>query len=481
MHTLSISLFILFIPLQLLCSDIQERFVDDYFNGKSIGKYVDKNEVRFSERLDITYENITHPFDIYCLHDSVYINTIKRNKIDYTVEHTNIDSIYKQTVIFAEKIRFKRVFIFKNDKLINNINYYSRGWHEIKSKYFIFRISDMNNFNSYCLMEIDRFADSICNILEITGEQRIKLQKEKIYYFLCKNNQEFDSLSEVRSGGYFSRIHHSIVTYQRTHLHEVAHALVTYKLKNQKLLTHLFITEGFAVALGGSSIHGLNNTVQASNDFGFYASRSGHFSPDSLHNLRRFNAYTFIGLSYPLSGLYHKFLFDKIGLKEYLHLYRENSSNEADEINIYKPYKISMDTLYADYIANYKPGVETISGTIIMDTTNPFIELLANNYHLNKGTYLFTPKELPNENFNSLLFSSYFKDREYRKERYLIDAYDKGVKIYDLYLDIIIAIYLNLNFDKETYEIIGTFDTYKIDKNLIHGDLYNDYTFETIY
>lgn len=476
---IAVKIILFFLPLIILSQDIQKQFITDYISGKDIISYVDGTEIKLSERLGITFEAMPNVFHLWYKMDSIIISKINNSEVDYTIDYITIDAVYKQVIIKVKKPNYKRVFTFKNNKLINNLFYYTKDWDEIKSKYFVFKVYNKADLNKYVLNELDSFADNLCKNLKIEGSDLEKLQSSKINYYLFRKN-EFDSIAEFESGGYFSPIFGDIVTYQKMHYHEVAHALMVYKLKEQKPFTHPFIREGFAVSFGGCSVGEINMNLKTSMDLAYYIYSNSLISYDSLYNIKRFRAYDFIGFAYPVSGFYNNFLFNKIGLEEYLILYIENSYKYTNEPIVFKPYKDDSKTEFDKFVDTYRTDITPIQESFFYDTNTVFVSTLQNEYHFNKGEYLFTPKVNDQEDFKSDAFVKFFPGRSYNKERYLFTAYDKFIKIYDLYLDTIIAIYINLKMDTETFQTIGSYNTFKVNKNLFEGDLMDDYTYEKV-
>src|SRR5205085_9071867 len=138
-------------------------------------------------------------------------------------------------------------YYFYKGKFIDPSVYFSRGWLTKESKYFIFKISEPKYFNQYCIDKLDDFVDKMADSLELSQVERSLLQKEKIYYFFCKDEKEVQTLSGYRSKGQAVLAFDEVITAYQTHFHEVSHLLMNYKLKNLGLFTLPFFIECFAV------------------------------------------------------------------------------------------------------------------------------------------------------------------------------------------------------------------------------------------
>jgi hypothetical protein len=469
-------LFIIIFPGIVFTQTVQEQFVSDYLNNKDILKYADANEISRSERLGVSYDSIHYKFLISYDTDKKIKMLINNNEVNCRIMHNDLENGYKQTSITIDSLHYKCIFTFKDSKLVDNFSYYSKDWKTIESKYFIFKISDSTNFNLYCQEQLDSNVDSLCAFLQITGDNKIKLEREKIYYYLLKDEEELDKLGEYKSGGYYSPDYDEIVTYTRAHYHEVAHALITYKLRKQKLLTHPFIREGFAVATGGTILYGKYNVSKsAALDFAFNTYKEGLVDIDSIFTLRGFAKYDFVGVSYPICGLYNQFLMQNFNLEDYLNMYRENSSGINNYIDYFKIKYLSAS--FDSFLKERKNSIIVTPDSSYNNNNTQVITEENDEYFFNvNGTIFLTPKNEPSVNFRSLIFSSEFPDIQYRGERYYIFTNKYVIEIADLYLDIIIAKYLityeESKIEKANLKVLSGF---KIRKSFFNGNLLNDY------
>ena len=122
-----------------------------------------------------------------------------------------------------------------------------------------------------------------------------------------------------------------IVTTFNAHYHELLHLLINYKLQKLPLFTHPFLQEGCAVAFGGRGGKEPNVIL----NIGLFLNNSEMLNYNSLLTKQDFYQVD-ISLSYPLSGLYNLFLFNQLGLEEYLKMYKKcsGSSDEVEKMKI---------------------------------------------------------------------------------------------------------------------------------------------------
>lgn len=130
-------------------------------------------------------------------------------------------------------------------------NYYSQGWKTTESRFFKFYISTPELFNAYTAERLDNFVLKMSSVLEYSEEDLALLEKEKIFYYFCKDDFEIEKLSGFKTLGIYNLASDLIITTYNCHYHEICHLLMNYKIKNVPLFTHPLLQEGFAVAYGG--------------------------------------------------------------------------------------------------------------------------------------------------------------------------------------------------------------------------------------
>ena len=166
----------------------QKLFVEALINNSdNLEKFVDSDEVANSKRLGINYDGVKYKFMISYDIDEKIRDEIKKNGLKYDINETDLGNGYSLIDFTVPSLNYSKKFYFKNGKWISPITYYSKDWTTKESKYFIFKISEPKYFNDYCLKKLDEFVDSVAVLLEFERQQKQLLEKEKIYYILCKD------------------------------------------------------------------------------------------------------------------------------------------------------------------------------------------------------------------------------------------------------------------------------------------------------
>ncbi len=306
-----------------------KRFIHELVTEKNIEKYINPEELKLSKRLGINYKDVKYKFLIsYGLSVNVK-KIIQNNPKLYDIKCLNLDDDYYELKLLIKNQNYTKSFFFKDTLLITPASYYSRSWERIDSKYFIFVVSDKSLTNSYAVKKLDDFVDSLGIKLKLTGSELELLQKEKIYYFLCRNENEVENLTGYKARGNYILAYDYIISSYNSHYHELCHLLMNYKLHNLNLYTLPFFQEGFAVALGGRG----GRTSNVVLNLGAFIKESGLMKVSDLFTFHDFNNVD-PSFAYPLSGIYNKFLIEKIGIDNYLKLYEKYSGSFSEIQNI---------------------------------------------------------------------------------------------------------------------------------------------------
>ncbi len=241
--------------------------------------------------------------------------------------------------------------------------------------------------------------------------------------------------------------------------------LINFKLQNLYLYTLPFLQEGFAVAFGGRG--GKEPGVIL--NMGLFLAKSGMLDYSSLLNKDDFYQND-ITMSYPVSGLYNKFLIDKTGIEKYLSLYRKYSTIE------YKINSLSIDTSELPSEKEWKNFVNTYSdSSIIISQFNrsEYMPLKSNHYSYkisaNNKYYLFEIKDTlflslkdALKGYNSNLFHELFPVKNYTGEKYAVIADSNEISVYNFYSNNLIAKYVRgfslsqqpVNFENGFYNFL---------------------------
>lgn len=330
-------------------STAQEFFDALIYDKPEITGSVDQNELAKSERLGIKYDGINSKFLIgYELPDEIKAG-IKSGKFKYEIKEQSLADTYTEVTFSVPAANYSRKYYFDNG-FVTNGTYTSRLWQKKESKYFTFRIEEPKYFNDYCIKRLDEFVDMIADTLHFTISEKRILEKEKIGYIFCKDENTVEKITGFKAKGMAMLGSDEVVTSYQTHFHEVAHLLINYKLKKLGLYTLPFFMEGFAVAVGGRG--GMAPRVVT--DLGYYLQKSSILTYDSiLTNDEFYN--NDASMSYAVAGLYNSFLLSKLGGEKYLELYRKFNGNlefiKKTNLNF---LILSAKTKWNSFLENYK-------------------------------------------------------------------------------------------------------------------------------
>lgn len=410
-------------------------------DSDSLDSFVLPEELAISKRLGITYQGVKNKFLIsYEIPDEI-LTKIKNGKANYKIDVANLDNGYSILHFEVPSKNYKTKYYFQGGYLISPPYFYYKDWQKIESKHFIFYVSKPEYFNKYSVDRLEDFIENIFTKLEFTENEVKTLEKEKIIYILCKNENEIEQLTDYKARGMCNLAYDYLITTYNCHYHELIHLLLNYKLKNLPLYTHPFLQEGIAVALGGRG--GKEPGVIL--NLGCFLEKSGFLNYKDLLNVDNYRNND-VSLSYPLSGLYNEFLLEKISIDKYLKLYLKYSSFN----NI--PSTISTSDLPPEEewlkFLDQNPDNEEIK---LNFNKNDFEKLIENpsftisqqdDYYLfeTKGSLLLSASD-KDENYQSKIFNELFPNNKYEGEKYLLRVNDTEIAVYNLYTNNLIANY----------------------------------------
>jgi len=483
-----ISFFILFDSF-VFPQDKQKEFIEALINNsENLEEYVDKDELTKSTRLGINYDSVMNKFLISYDIDEKIKAEVNKNGLKYEVKTNTLDNEYSLSEFYVPTLNYSKHFYFKNSKWISPVTYYSKDWATKTSKYFIFKISEPKYFNDYCVNKLDEFVDSLVALLEFDEHQKQLLEKEKIYYILCKDEKEIEEVTGFNTRGIFLTAFVEVVTTYNTHYHELAHLLMNYKLKNLSLYTLPFFQEGFAVAVGGRG--GMAKRVVL--DIGYYLQESGILTYDSIITNEGFYNED-ASLTYPVAGLYNAFLLKELGAGQYLKLYRcvNTSIDNLDNIlvsSLHLPDYTEFLFFLKDYSEN--PCIYVDEN----DTNKIYIELgnrdslIVKAGMFNKikdyfkfsirSPFVFSPQDfgVVSSNYISRDYIDITGDTSHisRVLKYGITADTNSVNLYNFYTNEVIASYIrNFTIDNKSVPLINSKYEFFIRDDVFENDLEN--------
>lgn len=429
---------------QTLSSERAEEFVQALIKeDDKIDSFVLPEELILSKRLNIQYDNVKFKFLIsYDIEPSIKEQLLSK-QLNYELRIENLQEDYSLLKLTTPGVNAFKEYYFKEDYLISPIFYYTRDWEKIESKHFRFYFSDRSLFNTYCVKKLEDFLDNVSSILNYSDKESDHLEKTKIYYFLCRNENEIKKITGYTSRGMYNLAYDYLITTFNCHYHELMHLLINYKLKRLPLYTHPFLQEGFAVALGGRG----GKEPKVILDLGVFLEQSGILHYPELLNKDEFLNHD-ATLSYPLSGLYNYFLLYELGIEPYVKLYLEYSNgtpnNTMQHVSLDRlPSVESWNVFLSEYSKN-KPidiGLSKNGMTQIYDTNSFKIFEGSTHYFFQTKDTILLSTDIPLKNYQSKKFKEVFPNHNYAGEKYLIISNTDEISVYNLYTNNLIANY----------------------------------------
>jgi len=431
---------------QNISSFLAEEFSQSLINdSNNLERFVYPLELEYSNRLGITYEEQKYKFIISNDLDPSIKTDLAKGKLKHKITIDSLNGEYSKVILHIPSKEIINEYYFYNSYLISKPFYSSRDWKIKISRFFNFHISDTTLFNEYSINKLDSFVEKMLRFLEFSENEINRLQSEKIHYYLCKDENEIETLTNFRARGmYFIPYDYIISTYS-THFHEILHLLINYKLKSVSLYTLPLLQEGFAVAYGGRG----GKEPDVILGLGKFLSQSGFLNYEDLLTRSKFYQ-TDASLSYPLSGLYVKFLITELGINKFLEIYKNYSGDleRVKKLNLID-YELPTENSWKEFIdipelrnrINVQEIDQTKYQSKIVDSKN--IKIFENS-----DEYLFKIKHkigltIPNSftNYKSKYFSELFPNGTYRNEKYIINVSEEEISVYNFYNNILVAKY----------------------------------------
>ncbi len=469
-----ISLLLLFFPHPLYCQTEQqpvEQFVNSLlYSNQDISSFVNQEELRLSQRFGITYDGIQNRFLISYDFDNDIKHQIQSRAVEPLVTKERVsDSVVKLTISIPEA-KQQKAFYFREDKLISPVAYYTTHWKRIESKYFSFLISDSTLFHTEAIQALENLVEQMATALELTSSELQILQKEKIVYVFCKDENEIEAITGYKSRGMYLLPYDYIVTTYNCHYHELLHLLMNFKLKHLPLYTHPFLQEGFAVAFGGRGGIATSTLMQ----IGVFLTESKFLVYNELLNSTNFRLQD-ASLSYSLSGLYTQFLFQSIGLNNYLALYKNHSSTKSIDSLVISEDNLPPETTWQHFVDSmsnssvislHQPDSTTKTK---VSNENVIVNESEYYYHIQmKHSFALRPKT-PDTTYTSKRFRELFPKSIYQGEHFLFMADSNEVTIYDLYTNNSIGGYASaFTLKQQKVQYKNGWYEYCVKKNIFH-------------
>jgi hypothetical protein len=451
---------LLFISFNIYSKGLTESkaklFINALINkSDNLNNFVLPEELKLSERLGITYKQTKFKYLISNnINDSVLIK-LRKKSLKYAFKIEPLKKNYSILKFQVPSKNIERDYYFYKSYLISRPYYYSRNWAIKKSDFFEFHVSDAISFNEYSIKKLDSFVKKMTKLLGFNKDEISLLKQEKIHYFLCKDENEIKKLTGYNARGLYFLPYDYIVTTFNCHYHEILHLLMNFKLKDVPLFTLPLLQEGFAVAYGGRG----GRTPSVILKIGLFLLQSNFIKVSSLFTKRGFYQND-ASITYPVSGLYVKFLFKTMGINRFIKLYKKYSG-KAENINELKinTTELPPETKWKEYLNNYRSNRQVrISGINAKNYQDIIIRTKNFCVYENNQAYLFkirnaitlTP-ENSLQNYVSGLFNELYAGKIYQNEEYILSADSNEISLYNLYSNNLIVKYVKaFSLKKET-------------------------------
>lgn len=453
---LSIGVFLPFLVTgQATDPSVPRNVIEALFSQEALPALcVDDSAITISNRLGIQYDGVSRKSLIsYEFEDSVK-HLLELRQLEYTYTNTSYAGEYQLLTIRIPALTATREYYVRNGRLTSPFFALTHGWRTTTSTYFRFVFADASLTNRYAINMLDQFVLRVGTLLGYTAEEFKLLEEQKILYYLCRNDTEIHRLTGFRTRGMYNLAYDAIVSTYNAHFHELVHLLVNFKLRRLPLYTHPFLQEGLATGLGGRG--GLDADVVV--QLGAYLEESQMIQYSHLLRRSDFSSED-ASVSYPLAGLYNRFLLHRFGVGNYIELYLKHSGRPADsnlEEILHTELPASADWQAFKKETSSQRTIQMIdelpTGAILWNSENATIADLGDRYHFAiSGKVLFGVRDT-GLGWHSTKFTELFPGQTYTGHRYATAADSQSISVYDLYTNTLISSYV-VSFDTQKSSI----------------------------
>ena len=425
-----------------------------------------------AERFGIEYDNI--PLKIDCYSPIVKDVNRMRNYLEPAVKRASNMPLGFSNLLYSNLVEGQLV---EYTYYMQNINdyywltfpqeYYSHGWKIIESKYFRIRYDSTleNQLNPIAIEEADKFIEQIASQIHLSKEKLQHIADKKIEYLFCESDKMVEEITGHLVKGTYDMPSNDIISAFFPHYHEIVHLMINYKLQKLPLYALPLLREGVAVHLGGR----WGKSPKPLQIIGEFLITEQMVSLDSILTFSAFNKAATSNIAYSVSGLFSGYIIDKIGIDQYLQLYRELSGNFdslmaltsadikakfvsslqlKDWDNLQADFRIYLDKIVAE--AQMTPGINSKgkeifnSQGVVITADKEFYNfaISANQQDTVQGNLIFHKMENL-QNTRSTLFEEQYKlDQKYIGYQYGVRYDQNEVGVYDYATNHLLAKYI---------------------------------------
>ena len=349
--------------------------------------------------------------------------------------------------------------------LASSLRVFTESWDQIPGKYFDLIYRDLKLFERSNVDAADQFVEATAKTLGISEEKMANLKRSKFRMVLCESFGEVQQLTGMPVHGDFYRPLDAVISKFSPPYHEIAQFLVAYAIDSLPLYTLPFMEEGTATFLGGR----WGRTAPVMLYLGGYIYRSGNCEWADLLTYDSFRSWEDNpDFTYPVAGLFCKFLFEEIGREKYFQLYRQLSGSETEvraitEKNFQDAVAaitgktwVALEAKFKTYVAKQSSagilaGAPDRGKIVYQSGTTEFqIRILEDSAYYNveitpkigdvKGAVLIGEGQAQDA-YESFLFKAFFPESSWRLQQYALIFSVNEVGTYDFYTNAITGKY----------------------------------------
>lgn len=349
--------------------------------------------------------------------------------------------------------------------LTSSLRVFTESWDQVPGKYYDLICRDLKLLEKGNIETANRFIEETAKTLGISSGKMEILEQGKFRMVLCGSFGEMQQLTGLPAHGDFYRPLDAVISRYSPPYHEMVQFLVTYALDSLPLFTLPFIEEGTATFLGGR----WGRTASVMLYLGGYIYSSGNSEWSDLLTYDKFPSWEENpDFTYPVAGLFCRFLFEQVGREKYLQLYRQLSGTEAQvkaitERNFHDAVAavtgktwIALQAEFKAYVAKqtsagilagapdrgklvYQSGTTDFQIRIMEDSAYYNVEVtpIAENI---RAAVLIGEGEAQDA-YESFLFKEYFPDSAWKRQRYALIFSANEAGTYDFHTNSITGKY----------------------------------------
>jgi hypothetical protein len=389
-----------------------------------------------------------------------------------------------------------------NDKwrLCSSLKMYTKQWHQLKTRYYILYYTNQELINTHALKRLDSFTDSLGVIFEIAPGKIRQLEKNKIEYYLC-TEEEIKLLTGFDAQGMTSMPFDAIITRHLPHPHEITHMMINYSFGNIPLHTLPVVQEGLACYLGGR----WGKAPKVIDYWGASIVNLGYVDLDSILTANNFNnCPASLDGAYAVSSLFAGTLIENYGMIKFRDFYKVmsgrnsliNSMSMAEIIKqVEATFGESWNIIKAKYndivIANTFGGIKPPGSSSISDmkpvysSKDSFIKIsaISNSYifeinlpndKTEGSIFFYDPESANGPAYKSWQFAAQHPDKDYGDEHLGIMFSAREVGLYDYRANVLLAKYvLSFTPDPGYYDEDSRIIKFSLDRDILVYDLEN--------